>query len=312
MMHAPRILVIKLGALGDFIQALGPMAAIRRHHRDAHITLLTTPPFANMAQESGYFDAIDARPRIRRTDLRGWMALRRWLKAGRFTRVYDLQNSERTSLYLRLFGLHPPEWVGAARWASHRNASPERTRGHAFDGHVATLALAGISDIAVDDLSWMRADLAAFDLPGAYALLVPGCSPEHPEKRWPSPHFAAVATDLIKRGVQPVLIGTQADRDETSFIAKNIPEALDLTGKTSLAQIAGLARGAALAIGNDTGPMHLIAATGCPVLALFSGRSDPVRAKPKGQRVMLLRRDDLGDLSPEEVIGTYEEVFSGQ
>ncbi|MCB9979480.1 MAG: glycosyltransferase family 9 protein [Rhodospirillales bacterium] len=312
MTGAPRILVIKLGALGDFIQALGPMAAIRQHHPDAHITLLTTPPFADMARETGYFNAVESRPRLRRTDVRGWMALRRWLKAGRFTRVYDLQNSERTAIYLRLFGFHPPEWVGAARGASHRNASPERTKGHAFDGHVATLALAGIHDIAIDTLSWMKADISGFGLSSPYALLVPGCSPEHPEKRWPPEHFSTVAKDLLQRGLRPVLIGTQADREATSFIAKNTPEALDLTGKTSLAQIAGLARGAALAIGNDTGPMHLIAATGCPVLALFSGRSDPVRAKPKGERVILLRRNDLADLPPKDVIEAYNASLSGR
>ncbi len=47
---APRILVIKLGALGDFVQALGPAAAIRRHHRDAEITLLTTAPYAELGR----------------------------------------------------------------------------------------------------------------------------------------------------------------------------------------------------------------------------------------------------------------------
>ena len=59
-----KILVIKLGALGDFIQALGPMAAIRKHHPDAHITILTTKPFENFAKDCGYFDEIwlDERP----------------------------------------------------------------------------------------------------------------------------------------------------------------------------------------------------------------------------------------------------------
>lgn len=312
MTSGNEILVIKLGALGDFIQALGPMAAIRRHHPDSRLTLLTTPPFAQMARDSGCFDHVEARPRVRWNDWRGWMDLRRWLKSGHFERVYDLQNSERTALYLRLFGLHPPEWVGAARGASHRNASPERTRGHAFDGHVATLARAGIRDVRVDDLAWMQADITAFGLSRPYALLVPGCSPEHPEKRWPSAHFSSLALDLIQRGLRPVLIGTQADREATAAIGESVPQAFDLTGKTSLAQIAVLGRGAALAVGNDTGPMHLIAATGCPCVVLFSGRSDPIRAKPKGARVYLLREKNLLDLLPETVAGTYDAFCSGQ
>ncbi len=61
---ASRILVIKLGALGDFAQAIGPFAAIRRHHADAHVTLLTTAPYAPFAEAGGWFDEvwIDARP----------------------------------------------------------------------------------------------------------------------------------------------------------------------------------------------------------------------------------------------------------
>ena len=53
------ILVIKLGALGDMVQALGPMAAIRRYHADAWITALTTEPYVTFLEESGFFDSIN-------------------------------------------------------------------------------------------------------------------------------------------------------------------------------------------------------------------------------------------------------------
>ena len=74
-MNTEKILVIKLSAFGDFILALGPMAAIRRHHADAQITLLTTAPFVSLARESGYFDdiCVDLRPGL--TDVRGWSRL---------------------------------------------------------------------------------------------------------------------------------------------------------------------------------------------------------------------------------------------
>ena len=72
-----KILVIKLGALGDFIQALGPMAAIREHHKNAHITLLTTKGFQGFAEECGYFDddIIDKRPKA--ANILGWISLRK-------------------------------------------------------------------------------------------------------------------------------------------------------------------------------------------------------------------------------------------
>ncbi|NCT41708.1 MAG: glycosyltransferase family 9 protein [Alphaproteobacteria bacterium] len=300
-----KILVIKLGALGDFIQALGPMAAIRKHHPNAHITILTTKPFENFAKDCGYFNEIwlDDRPRI--TNVISWIALRTKLNSAKFNRVYDLQNNDRTGFYYKLFS-PKPEWSGIAKGASHRNANPDRSVGHAFDGHAETLAIAGIKEIKPDPLLWMVEDTSHFALNQPYILLVPGCAPERPEKRWPSDKYGRLANMLVKRGFQPVLIGTKAEADATQIIVHACPEALDLTGQTSLKHIVTLARHSAGAIGNDTGPMHLIGATGTPCLVLFSGHSNPVKHAPKGGRVSVLQEDDLKDLKSEDVLNAFE------
>jgi ADP-heptose:LPS heptosyltransferase len=88
-----KILVIKLGALGDFIQALGPMAAIRAHHPKANITLLTTKPFEKLATNSNYFDAIwlDEKPKF--FHFKKWISFKNKLNAAHISRVYDLQNN---------------------------------------------------------------------------------------------------------------------------------------------------------------------------------------------------------------------------
>lgn len=302
-MGAPeKILVIKLGALGDFVQALGPMAAIRKHHAEAHITLLTTKPFEGFGRDCGYFDEIwvDGRPGA--LNLPEWMKSRKKLNAAHFTRVYDLQNNDRTSFYFQLFKTPKPEWVGTAPGASHRNTSPERTAGHAFDGHVQTLGLAGIDNVKVDTLAWMQADISAFDLKEPYVLLVPGSAPDRPEKRWPAQKYGALATELAGQDFQPVLLGTDAESEVTRIIHEQCPAALNLTGQTSLAQIVTLARDAAFAIGNDTGPMHMIGPTGCLSLVLFSSHSDPVRHRPKGQDVHTLQSADLNDLNVKDVL----------
>ena len=72
-----RVLVIKLAALGDFVQAFGPFAAIRRYHPGAKVTLLTTPPFVDLARAGGWLDDIwiDTRPEA--LNVGGWVALRR-------------------------------------------------------------------------------------------------------------------------------------------------------------------------------------------------------------------------------------------
>ncbi|MCB1532277.1 MAG: glycosyltransferase family 9 protein [Alphaproteobacteria bacterium] len=297
-----RILVIKLGALGDFIQALGPMAAIRNHHKEAHITLLTTKPFKRFAEKCNYFNEIwiDTKPKF--YQISGWRALRKKLNSGQFDRVYDLQNNDRTSFYLKLFS-PKPEWVGAAPGASHRNTSPERTAGHAFDGHVQTLALVGVKNVQIDTLEWMKGDISGFALKAPYALLVPGSAPQHLYKRWPAQSYAALAKALHERGVQPVILGALSEIKAAQTIMRACPEALNLVAKTSLDQIISLAKDADFAVGNDTGPMHLIGASGCTSLVLFSGRSNPVRHKPKGRAVKTLQSQDLSDLSLEAVLG---------
>lgn len=303
----PRILVIKLGALGDFIQALGPMAAIRLHHPDAYITLLTAAPFEDFAKECGYFDDIwvDTKPKL--LNITTWLKMKKDLNAADFQRVYDLQNNDRTSIYFRLLSKkNKPEWVGAAKGASHENNAPERTAGHAFDGHVQTLGLAGINDIQIDRLEWMQDSVSMFPTKSPYVLLIPGCAPSRPEKRWPTDKYGRLAKLLLSLGFQPVIIGGPSEKDLAQIILSICPESLDLTGQTSLKQIAVLARNAAGAIGNDTGPMHLIAATTCPSLVLFSAASNPVRHAPQGENVEILQENNLKDLKSEKVIQTFK------
>lgn len=297
-----KILVIKLSAFGDFIQALGPMAAIRRHHPDAKITLLTTAPFVTLARQSGYFDAVKVDRRPKWSQPFQILHLARELRAGHFGRIYDLQNNDRTAFYLKLLGPKPPEWVGAAPGASHRNASLERVSGHSFDGHVQTLKIAGIENVDVDDLSWVRGDASHFGLPHPFILFVPGCSPERPEKRWPAEAFSSLARHLYGWGFVPVVVGTLAEQPLALIIKKACPEAINLCGQTAMTDLVLLAREAAGAIGNDTGPMHVIAPTGCPTIVLFSSHSDPVRHKPIGPRVrVVLQSDDVpGEISAKD------------
>ena len=297
-----RVLVIRLGSLGDFIQALGPMRAIRHAHPQAAITLMTTAPYRALAEASGYFDHIllDRRPRWH--DIKGWLHLRRDLNAGRFDRVYDLQNSDRTSIYLRLFRPRP-EWSGAAKGASHRNASVERTRSSPFEGHRQTLRIVGIEDVDIDPMPWITGSCASFDLkPHGYVLLVPGSSPHLLKKRWPAEYYGALARHIAEQGYIPVVVGTQAEAAAAHTIKALCPETCDLTGRTQLTDLVVLGRDAAAAIGNDTGPLHMIAPTGCRTVALFSDHSDPARFAPLGAQVVVLQSDNLADLRPEVVI----------
>lgn len=303
-----RLLVIKLGALGDFITALGAMKAIRAFHRNDHLTLLTTSPYVDLAQASGYFDAvlIDTKPGW--LDFPGWFELRRRFNAERFDRVYDLQNNDRTAFYLRLFSPRP-EWVGAAPGASHRNASPLRVAGHAFSGHQQTLAVAGITNVTPDTLEWLRSDLSRFSLGDKFALLIPGCAPDRPEKRWPEASFRAVAEQLVTKGIQPILLGSSSETPINQRISDGLA-CLDLSGKTSLQDLASLGRTAVCAIGNDTGPAHLISLTGCPTIMLYCRRASSIRKHgPLGSHTYTLEAEDLADLPAKLVLDELDRVF---
>jgi ADP-heptose:LPS heptosyltransferase len=299
-----RILVIKLGALGDFVQAMGPAAAIRAHHRAAEITLLTATPFAALGRAAPYFDRVwvDERPGPLRP--LALMRLRRRLREGRFERVYDLQTSDRSSFYFAL--LRPgvrPEWSGIARGASHPHANPERDRMHTLDRQAEQLRIAGIAAVPPPDLSWAAGDLARFALPQRILLLVPGGAPHRPAKRWPIAQFAALARHAAAAGVAPVVVGGAGEQNLGAAIAAAAPGTHDLTGCTSLADLVALAERALHAVGNDTGPMHVIAAAGASATVLYSAASDPALTAPRG-RVAILRRDDLANLTAEEVAAT--------
>jgi ADP-heptose:LPS heptosyltransferase len=297
-----RVLVIKLGALGDFILALGPFAAIRKAHKDAEITLLTTAPFADLARASGWFDAVwvDDRPSL--LALWRWCTLRRRLRAGRFDRVYDLQTSDRSDWYFRLLGPGGrPEWCGRVRGCSHRHANPRRDFMHTADRQSDQLAVAGIREVPPPDLSWVKADVSRFGLTGRYALIVPGGAAHRPGKRWPATRYTELAASLAARGLTPVVVGARQEAPIAAEIAADCAAARSLCGETTIAEIAALARGAAGAVGNDTGPMHVIAAAGCPVLVLYSDDSDPALTRPVGPEVAILRRPRLADLPVAEV-----------
>ncbi|WP_198374956.1 glycosyltransferase family 9 protein [Neoroseomonas rubea] len=292
-----RVLVIKLAALGDFAQAFGPFAAIRAHHPGARITLLTTRAYAPLARMAPWFDEVweDGRPDW--TNIPAVLRLARRLRAARFDRVYDLQTSSRSSRY-RWFVGRGVEWSGIARGCSHPHANPARDEMHTVDRQREQLEMAGIRDFPPPDLGWLDADIARFALPGRFALLVPGASPGRPAKRWPADRFAALAAGL---DLPVAVIGGKGEAPLAATILAAAPGATDLTGRTSFADIAALARRAEFCLGNDTGPTHLAAACGCPTLALFGEDSDPALCAPRGRAAFFLRHVPLSDLPMEQV-----------
>jgi ADP-heptose:LPS heptosyltransferase len=318
-----KILVIKLGALGDFVLALAAMKKIREAHRKDHITLLTTPPFEALARSSPYFNAVevDGRPQ----SFGEWMALRRRIKAARYDRVYDLQTSAQSNRIFQMLRPGPPAWSGIAFGCSLPHRNKLRNGMHTLERHADQLMYAGIwpdaptgpGEAPPPDLSWLARHLAA-DRPGVaggvrprpYVMFVPGGSAHRPEKRWPVERYAELARILYGRGFDIVIIGGPQETTLAHSIQRAVPRARDLTGRTDFAKIAVLGAKAALAVGNDTGPLHLAAAAGAPTVVLFSGASDPALSAPRG-KVAVLKSERLSDLPVADVAQAAAALAAG-
>jgi len=301
-----RILVIKLSALGDFVQMMGAAAAVRAFHRGARTTLLTTAPYAELGRQAPYFDEVWVDERPGWADPIGILRLRRRLREGRFDRVYDFQTRLRSSLYFWLMReAGRPEWSGIAAGASHPHANPARDRMHTLDRQDDQLRMAGVPGPSpLPDLSWAAADIGRFGLAPGYVLLIPGGAAHRPDKRWPVANYAALAARIAAAGLVPVVIGGAEERALGRSIAAAAPAARDLTGETGFGDIVALGAGARRAVGNDTGPMHLAVAGGAAATVLYSAASDPALTAPRGRDVVILRRDRLADLPVETVAGT--------
>jgi ADP-heptose:LPS heptosyltransferase len=299
-----KVLVIKLGALGDFVLALAAMKKIREAHPRAKITLLTTPPFEALARLSPYFNSVetDGRP----GDFGELTAMLGRLRKARYDRVYDLQTNSRTNWYFQALRPFPPQWSGIATGCALPQRGKARYHMHTLERQADQLKQAGIWPDAptepggapAPDLSWIlrrtkeARPVAGAATPRPYVLLVPGGSAHRPEKRWPVESYAQLAALLKARGLDIIIIGGPQESAMARQIQKAVGQARDLTGRTDFAQLAVLGAKAALTVGNDTGPTHLLAAAGAPTIALFSDASDPELCGPRGH-VAVIRSPDL-------------------
>ena len=292
-----RILIIRHGALGDIILSFPAFAAIRAAHPAAIISLLTTAPFAAFLKASPWFDHILTDPKPALPNLPGLWRLRAQLRG--FDRVYDLQTSQRSSLYFRLAGR--PPWSGIAPGCSAPHANPQRNHLHSRERLADQLAGAGIPlPLPIPDLTWLRSTDHP-PLPANFTALIPGAAPHRPEKRWPAAQFGRLAATLPN---PVVILGSAVEQNLAAEILTHAPMALDLTGRTSLLGLAAILARASSALGNDTGPMHLATALGIPSLVLFARASDPALTAPRypdGAWPSVLRADTLTDLPLDRV-----------
>lgn len=307
-----KVLVIKLGGLGEMVLAFPAFERIRQAHPKAKITLLTTDPYAALAKSSPFFNAVEADGAPK--DPAHWTALILRIRRAHYDRVYDLQNDSATNLIFQALRPLAPPWSGTALGCSLPHKNRHRARMHPLERQADQLKDAGIWpdaptgpwSAAPPDISWILARSAqprSVSMSGAQrpvVLFAPGIDGNHPERRWPAEQYAGLAKRLQDTH-DIVIIGALGESGFAHAIQRQAPRARDLTGRTDFVQIAALGARAALAVGNDLGVLHLIAAAGAPTIVLFQSDVDAAAIAPRGH-VTVLHAATLKALPVEQVV----------
>lgn len=264
MKSVEKILVIRHGALGDFCMATGAMKAIRERYPQVRIVLMTQAFLVDLGRRLGFFDEIVVDNRSRSPF--AILATLSRIARGGYDLVYDLQGTHRTRrtyrFGARLFGC-------CGRWIAVGDAS--------FDIGFPT-----------PDISCIHGDNKIVDsLPKRYALLVPGCSPTNPEKRWPAQNYRELSIWLGVRGISSVVLGTKSEAAEIAAICTDNPHAVNFMGKSKLVDIPDLARGAELVVGNDTGPTHMCRLAGAKTVLLLPAKIAHLNRAASGLQILM-------------------------
>jgi lipopolysaccharide heptosyltransferase I len=300
---AERILLVRLGALGDIVHAIPVAAALRRAFPSARIDWLVG---------AKHRDLLDLVPVIdRRLAFEDGSALAaiRELRQARYETAIDLQGLLKSAILARASGA--ARVVGfASTYLRERLARPFYTEvfdpgcGDIYDpretrhvvqinlGLLQTLGLTVVRpEFPIDRVQSEIARRIADRTGGRYALLNPGAA--WPNKRWPPPRFGAVAAALhAKHGLASVVTwgpGERSIADET--VAASCGAAI-MTPPTTIGDLVALARGAMLMISGDTGPTHIATALGTPIVGIY-GPTRPSRNGPWSPADAVVSRDTI-------------------
>lgn len=295
------ILVIKLAALGDLVQADGAIRDIREHHSQDRLTVMTTPPYRQFMERCPWVDEVFVDPRASRFNPVRMFELRKRLRERCFDRVYDLQQVGRSRFYCRW--LFPPvEWLGDVRGCAFYMKRPDASCAADHFAHHLRLAGIKVRHTLHTDVSWMADNvddiLSAAGLETGYVVLIPGASAAHDGKRWP--YFEKLAGRLLDHGRRVVTI---PGPDELE-LCRTIPGDMLVQpeGCHDFFTVAGIVKKAAFVIGNDTGPTHIAAHLGCQGLALYGEHTSPAWTGIQHSRFNWLEAENLSDLTLDEVL----------
>jgi heptosyltransferase-2 len=280
-----RLVILAPNWLGDAVMALPAIADVRRHAKKAVIAVAARAAVAPM------FRLVPEVDDVVTIERRGWFELGTDLRGGAFDTALLLPNSLHSALTVFRAGIKE-------RWGYRTDCrGPLLTRAvrppsglHQAEYYQQLVHALGFPNgpleprLPVPNTARDAANLvlsrAGSDSRSPLVVLAPGAA-YGSAKRWPPERFAALATDLAADGVRTAMVGSAGDRRAADEVKTREPRVIDLVGRTDLSQLAGVLALARVLVTNDSGAMHLAAAIGTPVTAVF-GPTDERATRPLG------------------------------
>ena len=305
-----KILIIKHGSLGDIISSTSAINDIRNHYKNQKIIILTTRKYKNFFNNSDLVDdvLIDNRKGLIAT----FLIIKKLINL-EIGIIIDLQNTFRTSIYsffIRFFS--KIKINGTGFFSNYRYKYSLKNPPTVIEGLANQIEILGIKTSRKPYLEWLNNN-NNFDFNilsnKIFFIVNPGCSKNNYQKRWSAEKYAKICSYLITKNVLPVIIGSDEDKEAIEIIASKEKGILNLINKSSLDVIFQLSKKAKGAISNDTGPAHLIAATGCKIHLLLSNFSNSKTVIPQGENVTFTQNKNIDSIEVVEVIKKMNQIF---
>ena len=301
------ILIIKHGSLGDIAQASGAIQDICDHHSTDDIFLLTTNLYIDLFRKNSSLKEIILDKRLSRFNLIYLYNLMKKIKKNKFTKVYDLQNSSRTSFYKKI--LFPNAnlniWCSSETTLPNDKTKEEFDKSPVLDRFNHQLKSSGIETkhTMYPDFSWSCVDIEKimneYKLSN-YILLFPFCSPHLTLKKWP---YFNNLINLIKAKYkdQFKIITAPGPKEINEADQYDAIKILDNGKAVSISQLSSLIKKSSFVVANDTGPAHMTAHLNAKGLTLFGSHTTAKKVSIERDNFKAIQVSDLNKLSAEKV-----------
>jgi len=311
-----KILIIKLGSLGDIVQISGAIRDISENHKNDEIYIMTTKPYFDLFKKNPHISNVILDKRLSRLNLIYLFSLMKLIKKYNFSKVYDLQNSSRSAFYKRILFPNASKEI----WSSTETTLPEGTTKKDFDKDSVLsrfdhqLKSSGITTqhTLSPDFSWSPSDISQiinYHQLEKYIILFPFCSPHLTSKKWPYYNdLISIINERLENKFKVVIAPGPGEIKDASSI--NALCVLDNGKALDISQLAALIKDSSFVVSNDTGPAHMTAHLGSKGIALFGSHTTPFKVSIERENFKAIQVSELSKLSAEKVFERLSEIIS--